>query len=81
MYVMYEGFSMNEMHLYAGADILPTDNGQFTVAPGQYGVVFEEMPAEGWTWSWTYEFVGNGAPIYLVAHAVVCSDNWPPSEE
>jgi hypothetical protein len=80
LHVMLPGFSMNEMHLYAGSDILPTNGGQDTVAPGQYPVVEEDMPAAGWTWSWTADFVGDGGAIYLVAHAVVCSDNWPSEE-
>lgn len=46
---------LTEVHVYVGTDILPTDNGADTVAPGQYTI------ATGL----------DGAPIYVIAHAVV----------
>lgn len=74
VYIMFEGFTMQEMHIYAGSEPVPTnENGDYTVAPGQYSVVQDEIPAAGWSHAWV---VGDGfsGNLYLIAHAVVCDD-------
>ena len=68
-YDMMSGFSLSEVHLYAGSEPLPTDqNGNETVAPGQYPVVDEDPDSP----SSTYTFNNLSGDIYIVAHAVVC---------
>ena len=59
-YDLVEPFTLDEVHLYAGCDMLPTANGTYTVAPGQY-YVKEDLET----------CVGG---IYVVAHSVVCGD-------
>lgn len=64
-YTMYEGFTLDETHLYVGNEILPRDvKGNYTVAPGQY-------PYKDGA-SATYTVEGLSGDIYVVAHAVVC---------
>jgi hypothetical protein len=66
---MFESFSMNEIHLYVGSEILARDvNNEFTVAPGQYPEVVDGL--DGST-LYTVE-VDISGPIYVVAHSVVC---------
>lgn len=68
-YTAEPGVVFEEAHLYVGNDILPSNNGQYTVAPGQYSIVDEfdegqvsvEYTASG--------FVGD---IFVIAHAVSC---------
>jgi hypothetical protein len=64
-YVLLNGYKLYETHVYAG-NSLPT-----TIAPGQYGHIHELNGASEDVFSINI----NGAPIYLVAHAVVCEDN------
>lgn len=72
-YTMNSGFTMDETHLYVGNEILARDvNGDYTVAPGQYPFINDEL--KGVT---QYTCIVNNlsGDIYIVAHAVVCSDN------
>ncbi len=75
IFSMNDGFEMDEVHLYAGSDILPLDvNGNHTVAPGQYPYVVDDLDGVS-----SHAILGIPAsgPISVVAHAVVCSENWP----
>lgn len=69
-YTTIEGFTMDETQLYVGNDILP-DNDGYTVAPGQYGNIHDEL--NGATTD-TFVITGLSGEIYVVAHAVVCGN-------
>jgi len=73
--------TLTETHLYVGSVPVPTGpNGEYTVAPGQYGNIHdgEEAPnAE----SDQYVINGLSGEIYLIAHAIVCVEPAPPDEE
>jgi hypothetical protein len=64
------GFTMDETHLYVGNDLLASNNGEFTVAPGQYPIVDGDVNST----SNTYVVEGLSGDIYVVAHSVVCGD-------
>ena len=69
-YSMDAGFSLDEVHIYVGNDILPKKkNGSYTEAPGQYPHVAENL--NGVT-SYSYTFDNITGDVYLIAHAVVC---------
>lgn len=61
-------YYMTEAHVYVGDDILPTNNGTYTVAPGQYPVVDDDLAN---VLTATYQFTGLSGDIYVVAHATV----------
>lgn len=74
-YSTLPGFHMDEAHAYAGAEPLPRDvNNDYTVAPGQYTVVTEFDSAKT---SYSADIAASSSTIYVVAHAVVCSESWP----
>jgi hypothetical protein len=63
-------YSVEETHVYVGSEILPRDgNGNYTVAPGQYPQIHEDL---GVATSDSYVFNGLSGNIYVVAHAVAC---------
>jgi len=63
-------YYMDENHLYVGNEILARDvNGDYTVAPGQYPTIHDEL--NGAT-SDSYIIEGLSGAIYVVAHATVC---------
>jgi hypothetical protein len=63
-------YYMDETHLYVGDEILPRNgNGDFTVAPGQYPTIHDELNEVTQD---IYMFSGVSGDIYVVAHAVVC---------
>ena len=66
-------FTMDETHLYVGSEPLPRKNGEYTVAPGQYGNIHTLSGAS----SDSFTVSGLSGNIYVVAHAVTCSTNWP----
>jgi len=70
-YDMHYSFYMDETHLYVGNEILPRKNGEYTVAPGQFGHIHD---LDGATYD---QFVIDGlsGDIYVVAHAVVCHED------
>ena len=79
MHVVYdleEGYVISEAHIYAGSDMYPTwKNGkhkdEYTVAPGQYTVVWENAPpATGLDVDLTG--VSDGDYIFVIVHSVVC---------
>jgi len=61
-------YEMVETHLYVGSDILPMNNGAYTVAPGQYPDIREFTNGVS---SDSYTVTGLNGDIYIVAHATV----------
>lgn len=68
------GYTMDETHLYVGCDILPMNNGEYTIAPGQFPFIHEDLPANTNSDSYTIENLACQNGIYVVAHAVVMGD-------
>ncbi len=72
---MFNGFWMEETHLYIGNDRLPKmkqgKNMVETVAPGQYPYIHDDL--EGAT-SDSYSVNSLSGPIHVVGHAVVCHE-------
>lgn len=68
-YVMYGSHVLYEAHLYIGEDILPMDNGSYTVAPGQYTYKGEGLD-ELSSFEFPDDILLNGE-FYLIAHCVV----------
>lgn len=69
-FIANEGFGFFETHLFIGDEKYPRkQNGQFTVAPGQYGNG-NSFPDGTSSDSFTFENI-NGE-IYIIAHAEVC---------
>lgn len=67
---MDDGYALNETHLYVGADPLPVKgNGRYTVAPGQYPFINEQLAGADID---VYTIEGLSGEVYVVAHAVVC---------
>lgn len=56
-YNIDDAYEVSETHTYAGNTMFPLDNGESTVAPGQY-YIEDNLSGE----------------IYVIAHAVVCTD-------
>lgn len=68
-YNMYEGYTIDETHLYVGTEELPTNKkGNPTVSPGQYP--YSNNLKNATTDSYTINSLSGD--IYVVAHAVVC---------
>ncbi len=67
-YNVSSGFTMDETHLWAGSTPLALNNGEPTVAPGQYGNSHELSDAS----SDSFTVNGLSDDIYIVAHAIVC---------
>jgi len=61
-------FVLDEEHLYIGNEPLPRNNGEYTVAPGQYPIVKELENATHTENTVT----GLSGDIYVVYHAVAC---------
>ncbi|MDH3381679.1 MAG: hypothetical protein OEL54_03170, partial [Flavobacteriaceae bacterium] len=61
-------YAMDETHVYIGNEILPRNNGEFTVAPGQYGNLHDLKNVR----TDSYTFTNVSGKIHVVAHAVVC---------
>ena len=71
-YSMDAGFTMSEVHLFVGNEMLPRDKkGRFTNAPGKFTIVDDGLNNSG---SETYTISGLSGDIYVVAHAVVCGN-------
>jgi len=67
-YTMDAGWIMQNTQLYVGSEPLPRDNqGEYTVAPGQYPYIHAGISAV----SDTYTVSGLSGNIYVVAHADV----------
>ncbi|MFN5325523.1 MAG: hypothetical protein ACK5C5_11435 [Bacteroidota bacterium] len=67
-YSLTGAFNLDEAHVYVGNNVLPGPTCDWTVAPGQYPVVAENL--SGTSYSTTFNNVSGS--IYIVAHAVVC---------
>lgn len=67
-YQMKSPYKLLEAQLFLGTDVLPTDNGSYTVAPGQYPYNAGELTS---VTSYTFNVTGLNGSIYLVAHATV----------
>lgn len=67
-YTTLAGYYTNETHLYVGNDVLASNNGEYTVAPGQYPYIHD---LDGAT-SDTYTVSGLSGDIYVVHHSVTC---------
>jgi len=68
-YTMNTGFSMEEVHLYVGPEVLPSNvNGEYTVAPGQYPYINDELDEQ---LSYTFIVDELFGDLHIVAHAVV----------
>jgi hypothetical protein len=61
-------YTMTEAQLYVGGEILPRNNGEFTVAPGQYPYLATELKN---VTTQTFTVTGLSGDIYVVAHATV----------
>jgi hypothetical protein len=68
-YTMFNGYVLNETHLYVGNQILPKKNNKFTTAPGQFPYKHESL--NGVT-SDTFTINGLSGNIYVVAHSEAC---------
>uniref|UniRef100_UPI001CA74C9B T9SS type A sorting domain-containing protein n=1 Tax=Hanstruepera marina TaxID=2873265 RepID=UPI001CA74C9B len=72
-YEIFDGFTMNEAHVYVGCDPYPENRGRPTVAPGQYPF---NPSFEGNVQSYTVvidnDMADNSEGIYVIAHAVTC---------
>ena len=65
------GNTIKETHLYVGSDILPKKGTRYTVAPGQFGLMHENLVNAT---SDSYTVTKPAGNLYIVAHAVVCGD-------
>jgi hypothetical protein len=61
-------YTMADAHAYVGPAILPTKNGEYTVAPGQYPQIDSEVANAT---AKTFTFSGLSGAIYVVAHSSV----------
>ena len=69
-FYMNPPYYMKDSHVYVGSDILPKDdNGNYTVAPGQYPSVHELTNGETYD---IHRFNSLVGPNFVVAHATVC---------
>ncbi|MCA0131906.1 hypothetical protein [Winogradskyella alexanderae] len=69
---MFDGFVLNETHLYVGELPYPTDNnGNPTVAPGQY----PHQNALDDASSDAYSLTDVSGEIFIIAHGVSCEDD------
>lgn len=68
-YTMFDGYVLNETHLYVGSQILPMFKGNYTTAPGQFPYKRDNL--NGVTTD-TYNISGLDGNIYVAAHSVVC---------
>ncbi|WP_242206540.1 T9SS type A sorting domain-containing protein, partial [Aestuariivivens insulae] len=76
-YEMAQGYVLSEAHVYVGCDPYPkTNNGEYTVAPGQYSFNAGDLGYVQTTFS-TPPISASG-DFYFIAHAVVCATDIPP---
>ncbi|MGR5140231.1 hypothetical protein ACQKPX_00965 [Photobacterium sp. DNB23_23_1] len=68
-------YTLTETQLYVGGEILPRNEGDFTVAPGQYP---ENDSPHSNILFYQYTITGLSGGIYVVAHATV--DGFPASD-
>ncbi|WP_340113596.1 HYR-like domain-containing protein [Maribellus mangrovi] len=73
---LLEGYVLTEAHIYAGTPMYPQKKngkhkGEYTVAPGQYTVVWENDGSTGGI-EVDITNVPEGAYIWVIVHSVVC---------
>ncbi len=74
-YNMSTGFTMDETQVSAGANQFPVmPNGHTSVAPGQYPSIHDGLAGVATD---THTISGLSGNIYVIAHAMSCSNNWP----
>ncbi len=61
--------NLKETHVYVGNEILPRNNDFFTVAPGQYPQIQEDLNGAQYS---SFTFTDLSGPVYIVAHATAC---------
>lgn len=61
-------YKLEEVHLYVGSQVLPVKNGDYTIAPGQYPNVADDLGSVG---SHTFTVGNLSGQVYLTAHATV----------
>ncbi|WP_345015471.1 T9SS type A sorting domain-containing protein, partial [Aestuariibaculum suncheonense] len=72
-YNLFEGYGMNEAHVYVGCDLYPMKNGKYTVAPGQYN--FNPGGSYDYVNELTIEIDDlPGSDLYVIIHGVVCEE-------
>jgi len=69
-YNIFEGYGMNEAHLYVGTDMFPVVKKVPTVSPGQYTIHSGSLNMAS---TWVGSVTVSKTPFYLIAHAVVCN--------
>lgn len=68
-YLIFDGYGLNETHVYVGNDILPKKKNKYTVAPGHYPQKHDNL--NGAT-SDSFIFSNLSGEIYIITHADVC---------
>lgn len=70
-YTVFDGYVLNETHLYVGNDILPKKKNKYTTAPGQFPYKHGNLNGVS---SDTFTINGLSGNIYVAAHSVVCDE-------
>jgi hypothetical protein len=70
-YVMYDGYTMSEAHVYVGCEPYPKIRESQTVAPGQY--TFNEGSLGNLS-GMTVNFTNVTGDIYIIVHGVSCEE-------
>jgi len=78
-YFMNSGFTLNQVHIYAGSTIVPKVGKTYTVSPGQYtynSPILDDVSS----WGPVTLSVPAKTDFYMIAHAVVCGvpELWIP---
>lgn len=67
-YTMNAPYKLKETHLYVGTEKYPKKSNKFTVAPGQFPYIHENL---GGVSTDTYTITVPSGPVYVIAHSVV----------
>jgi hypothetical protein len=70
-YVMYQGYTMSEAHVYVGCEPYPKLGNNQTVAPGQY--TFNKSSLGNLS-GMTVNFTNVTGDIYIIVHGVSCEE-------
>lgn len=71
-YQMFDGFTLEETHLFVGNDVLPKkNNGQYTLAPGQYPYKHDGLNGASSDYYEVYDLSGE---LYIIGHSVACGN-------
>ena len=68
-YTIFDGYSMSEVHVYAGTGKYPMLKGKATVAPGQYSFNAGSLDK---VVEYTVTLTEVYGPVWVIAHAVTC---------